>query len=262
MSESKLYDATIQLTVPYYDLIHKTLIDILNYHFGSSNEPDANKIEGVFLDVGAGTGKESLSILKAFPRLNVLAIDLAEQMKEEFKNNYHEVFGDGPRRYAFLVSDILNPGLDVTSSDYLRPFDQKNRVAAVSAYCIHHFELDKKREVYKRMYDFLEQRGIMVNIDLFSYRSKEVAKHAHEFDIEYIKSQFDNPNREFVESLQLPYETRMDLKDKWIDHMKYDNILEPVDTQIEMLRGIGFTQVECVFRYFQQGIIVAIKWRA
>lgn len=260
LSESKLYDATIQLTVPYYDLIHKTLIDILNYHFGISYGADKNEIKGVFLDVGAGTGKESLSILRAFPKLNVLAVDLAEPMKEEFRNNYNHTFSEQEApRYSFLVSDILDLSFDTNSDDYLREFKDHERVAAVSAYCIHHFALDKKQEVYQRMYDFLDAGGIMVNIDLFNYRNQEFSKHAHHFDIEYIKSQFDNPNHEFVESNLLPYDIRMNLKKKWVDHMNNDNLLDPIETHIETLRKIGFSQVECVFKYFQQGIIVAVK---
>ena len=259
-TESKLYDATILLTVPYYDLIHRTLIDILNYHFGVNYGSDKNDVKGVFLDVGAGTGKESLSILRAFPNLNVLAVDLAEPMKEEFRNNYDHEFGiQEVPRYTFLVSDILNLSFDTNPRDYLKAFKHKKRVAAVSAYCIHHFELNKKQEVYQRMYDFLDTAGILINIDLFNYKTKEFSKHAHEFDIEYIKSQFDNPNPEFIESNLLPHDIRMDLKEKWIDHMNNDNILNPVEKHLEMLRGIGFTQVECVFRYFQQGIVVAIK---
>jgi len=41
--------------------------------------------------------------------------------------------------------------------------------------------------------------------------------------------------------------------------MNYDNILDSVESQIEILKKIGFKEVECVFKYFQQGIIVAVK---
>lgn len=258
MNESRLYDATIKLTVPYYDLIHKTLIDVLNYHFGISYGVDRNSVEGVFLDVGAGTGKESISILQAFPRLSVLAVDLAEPMKAEFEDNYRESFGEqSPARYSFFVGDILKTQFGPGSEGLAKMFEGRRRLAAVSAYCIHHFELEKKKEVYRKMFDFLDDGGIMVNMDLFTYRDESFKKHAHHFDIEYIKNQFDDP--EFPESRQLPHDVRMELKEQWVDHMNKDNILDPVEAHVDALREVGFKRVECVFKYFQQAVLVAVK---
>lgn len=260
MSESRLYDATIKLTVPYYDLIHKTLIDVLRYHFGTSYGVDRKDVEGVFLDVGAGTGKESLSILKEFPNLNVLAVDLAEPMRGEFKDNYEQAFGgQGPRRYAYILGDILDLHFDRGRDNFMAEFRDHRRAAAVSAYCIHHFDLGGKKEVYQKMFDFLDPGGILVNVDLFTYRDEAFRKHAHHFDIEFIKNQFERPDPEFTESQELPFHIRMELRDKWIEHMNKDNILDTVETHVDVLREIGFSQVECVFKYFQQGILVAIK---
>jgi tRNA (cmo5U34)-methyltransferase len=258
MSESRLYDATIKLTVPYYDLIHKTLIDVLNYHFGVIYGADRNSVEGVFLDVGAGTGKESVSILKAFPRLSVLAVDLAEQMRTEFEDNYGEAFGGrGEPRYSFVVGDILKMDFGPARAGPLKEFKGRKRLAAVSAYCIHHFELAEKKEVYRKMFDFLDGGGIMVNMDLFTYGDEAFRKHAHHFDIEFIRKQFDDP--EFPESRQLPHDVRMELKEQWVEHMNKDNILDPVEAHIDALREIGFKRVECIFKYFQQAVLVAVK---
>src|SRR6267154_5603542 len=109
------------------------------------------------------------------------------------------------------------------------------------------------------MYEFLDPGGILINIDLFNYKDKLISKYAHDFDIDYIRKQFDNPDPEFIEGARLTQELRVDLKRKWVDHMNKDNLLDPVETHLEILRGLGFSAVECVFRCFQQGVIVAIK---
>src|ERR1700759_1657513 len=109
------------------------------------------------------------------------------------------------------------------------------------------------------MYDFLEPGGILINMDLFNYGSEEVKKQAHLFDIEYIKREFDHPSPAFKESRKLPVRVRKALKEKWVKHMEENNILDTMESQMEMLREIGFRDVECVLRYWQQGVLYAQK---
>lgn len=261
MSDAKEYDATIRLTVPYYDLIHNTLIDILNYHFGVTiNNVNRNDIDGIFLDVGAGTGTETISVLKTFPKLNSLSIDIAPAMKLAFDENYDKCFDQSSeKRFKYIVDDIFNLDFNKETNSILLEYNQHKKVAAISAYCIHHFPLEEKRIIYKKMYDFLDDGGILVNLDLFNYKSQKVSEYAHHFDIEYIKREFDNPSPEYVSSQNMPIDIRNTLKSKWVGHMNDDNILDTIESQMEILREIGFKDVECIFKYIQQGIIIAIK---
>ncbi len=259
--DATYYDDTIELTVPYYALIHKTMIDCLNYHFGVSFGKQYKKMKGIVLDVGAGTGKESISVLNNFPNLNVLAIDLCPPMQDIFENNYRKIFGKGVRkRYKYVIDDITT----ISSNDeiVLKYYSEKKLngcKAAISAYCIHHFPLNEKKEVYQKMFDFLEPGGILINMDLFNYGSELVKTQAHLFDIDYIKNQFEKPNAQFKQSRKIPLKIRKILKDKWVHHMNNDNILDTIESQLEMLNGIGFKDVECIFKYWQQGIIIAKK---
>lgn len=260
MSDAQEYDSTIRLTVPYYDLIHKTLLDVFYYHFGvNRNNVKPNEIEGVILDIGAGTGTEAISLLKSFQNLNVIAIDIARPMEVAFRENYLKIIKDSSyRRYKYIVDDIFK--LEFSSGENkLYPYQDKKRIAAISAYCIHHFTLEDKEEVYKKMFDFLDDGGLFVNIDLFNYKSNVISKYAHHFDIEYIKNEFDSPSHEYIESQNIPIELRQKLKEKWLNHMEHDNILNSVESQIDILKKVGFKDVECVFKYFQQGIIIATK---
>lgn len=259
MSESELYDATIQLTVPFYNVVHKTLIDVLKYHFGIAFGTNPNKIRGNFLDVGAGTGKESLSVLKTFPNLNVYAVDISPKMKEEFTDNYVNLLDDEKKRMEFKVADIRDLTFPKDLKDLPDSLRMNHRVCALSAYCIHHYNLDEKAKIYQKMFDFLEPGGILINIDLFNYKSTKYSEYADHFDIEFIKEKFNNPPDEFKQKSRLNTESLQKLKTLWINHYQQDNCLDPVETQMEILEQIGFKDVECIFKYFQQGVIVGTK---
>jgi len=259
--DAAYYDDTIELTVPYYSLIHQTMIDILDYHFGVTFGEEFKKIRGIVLDVGAGTGKESISVLNNFPNLHVLAIDLCPPMQDIFEHNYQLKFGAMVgKRYKYVIDDITTISVkDEAITQYYIDKDQKGCKAAISAYCIHHFPLKEKKEVYQKMFDFLEPGGILINMDLFNYESESVRTQAHFSDIEYIKREFENPSPQFENSRKIPLEKRQMLKEKWLHHMFNDNILDSVESQIQILKEIGFKDVECVFKYWQQGVLVAKK---
>ena len=260
-ADADFYDDTIELTVPYYSVIHQTMIDILGYHLKENFGDNFKSTKGIVLDVGAGTGKESISVLGNFPKLNILAIDLCQPMEDIFETNYKLKFGkDAKKRYKYIVADIIAISEDdETIRDYYLTNGQQGCKAAISAYCIHHFQLEEKRKVYQKMFDLLEPGGILINMDLFNYGSQTVSTQAHEFDIAYIKKEFDDPSPQFVNSRKIPFETRQILKEKWVKHMVNDNILDSVSSQIDILKEIGFTDVECVFKYWQQGVIRAKK---
>jgi len=259
IKDVEYYDDTIGMTVPYYSLILQAMIDIIKYHYisGIENSPK-NRI---VLDVGAGTGKESLAVLKHFDHLKVLAVDLCAPMKDVFNENYKLLFGDkAEKRYRYIVSDIN----DISVSDdsvikYFQENDQKGCSVAMSAYCIHHFTLEQKKEVYKKMFEFLEPGGVLINMDLFNYESKGVRSYAHQFDIKYIKEEFESPTGDNKVGEHIPINVRRRLSDKWVLHMENDNILDSVESQIEILKNIGCVDVECIFKYWQQGIIIAKK---
>ena len=226
------------------------MLDFTKWYFKYKN---LDKSEGVFIDIGAGSGTEALAILKEYDKFELLAIDLSEPMKTEFIDNYNHIIGQNqPARFNYQVRDVFD--IDIKQFEYNKP-----KVLALSAYCIHHFTLSEKKIIYQKMYDFLDKDGILINIDLFNYSSNQISKISHNSDLEYISSEFDNPSTEYEISRQIPYEIRMSLKDKWINHMNNDNILDTMESQIKVLREIGFKDVECIFRYIQQGILIGIK---
>jgi SAM-dependent methyltransferase len=115
--EAGVYDATIELTTPYYALAVETM-DYLITEYLKKNRNHSSKI--LVLDIGAGTGNESIKILKKFPFVEVLAIDFCEPMELEYHKNWVKTFGsDEPNRYEYWVENFINCDLD-KFTDYLK----------------------------------------------------------------------------------------------------------------------------------------------
>ena len=256
--DSEFYDDTIELTVPNFHLVYKTISDILNFHFQYQYGDAYKEITGIILDVGAGTGTESISAMKELPNMHTLAIDICEPMKNLYVKNYTRAFaGKKEKRFEYIVEDFRTiSGDDERINFYYKSLSQKACKAAISAYCFHHFTYEEKKLAYQKVFDMLEPGGIFVNLDVFTFNSPSVKKDAHLFDIDFIKRGFDNPNFEI--SKKVSREQCEILKDKWVNHLNMHH-LDSAEQDTEILKEIGFEDVECVLRYWHQGIVRAIK---
>ncbi|MBK5208286.1 MAG: methyltransferase domain-containing protein [Flavobacteriaceae bacterium] len=258
--QAGLYDKTIELAVPEYHLIHETLLEFLMYYFGIPYGKKIEDIEGTFIDIGAGTGTESISLLKKFPKLKILAIDFCRPMKLEFEKNYEKTFGkNNEKRYNYIVEDIFSEKCDFSELKKFLPSTEKAFAGVISAYCIHHFTKEEKQSVLKKMLSFIPTGGILINLDLFNYESSIFSKFAHDFDLNYIKNQFKNPDKKFIESRKIDIKERLKLGEMWIEHMNHANILGSIEEQSHQLKELGVSEVECIYKYFQQGLICGIK---
>jgi cyclopropane fatty-acyl-phospholipid synthase-like methyltransferase len=252
---SELYDDTIGLVCPYYDVVQEMMFNLLSIHFKACNGTQW------LLDIGAGTGAESIKIMKKYSDVNVVAIDFTEEMKDVYKQNYKNWIGDDEKRYIYLVEDFLSPKM---SSDKLLScigsnVGSEHYSAIVTAYTIHHYELAEKREMYKKVYSLLGEGGVFMNIDLFDYKSKLMTRVAHQNEISWISGQFKNPDEKFDKAKNISEQDRGMLSKAWINHYNYDNILHPISSQVEILKEIGFSEVENPYRYYENGLIWARK---
>lgn len=222
--------------IPGYDLIFQAMEDVVTIHF----EKEKDAVDGIILDIGAGTGNESRVILKLdkFKDMKILAIDYSDKMERKFKEKI-----DQHNIEDYIIKDIMS-----LSKDSIQKYTNKCRIA-LSGYTIHHFHTDEKREIYEKMFDLLAPGGLLLNIDLFTYESECIRQSAHDFEIKFINTNIKNEC----------------VKQEWLNHYNNTNnndshnALDPVEVQIDMLKEIGFVDVECVFRYWQQGIIRATK---
>ena len=82
--ESDVYDVSIGMTTPLYNLMHETLLRLATKHL---YKYDQNQ-ELIMLDIGSGTGEESVALMKKFPTMKVVAVDLCAPMHDQFRSNF------------------------------------------------------------------------------------------------------------------------------------------------------------------------------
>lgn len=260
-AEAGLYDVSVELTTPLYRLMQETLLQLASEHLKSK----ADQKEILVLDIGSGTGEESIPLLKTFPAVKVVAVDLSTPMHEQYKKRLVEQ-GLSADRVRFVTGDIV--GRDCTT-DTLRSVlsdfaDSESYDLAISALAIHHLSSTEKREAYRRIGDLLEPGSLFLNADFFTYEAKSLARQAHEYGCDWLYRQFTNPDDEYREVQSQLGDRAAALRDAWLDHYKNDNLPDPVygesdKSQASMLRETGFSQIECPFMFWELGIIWALK---
>ena len=96
--------------------------------------------EGKVLDIGAGTGRSSIMVLKARPKVTLVASDL-------FGNSFDSHFGKGGTPQDRLMANLKAAGVadraTIATADMLKlPFETASFDAIVSAYAVDHVGRD------------------------------------------------------------------------------------------------------------------------
>jgi ubiquinone/menaquinone biosynthesis C-methylase UbiE len=260
--ETGMYDETIQLVVPHYDLMHQSILDLLRYHFGIPQGVKPERVHGVILDIGAGTGAESISILREFPNIKIVALDLCSPMIDRFKANYKKAFGDNSsidERCKFIQGDILDETILPRLSELCLDSGSHGYTAIISAFTLHHLSTEQKKRAYQITYQLLQEGGILLNGDLFKYKSVRLSQYVHDYDLKWIAQQFSNPNEKFTGAKEISKYDRDNLSAAWQNHYLVDNHLDSIEDQLGMLKAIGFREYGNPFSFWQVGILYGLK---
>jgi tRNA (cmo5U34)-methyltransferase len=116
------------------------------------------------LELGAGHGALTTTLLERFPRARVLALDLSPVMIKEGQQRLKR-FGD---RVRFLQWDLEQPGWP---AEIEGPFD-----AVVSSLAIHHLNRARKAELARQLYARLRPGGVVLNLDYVSPASESLRR--------------------------------------------------------------------------------------
>lgn len=125
-----------------YDDVHSTYMETKKT-LADSLDKDTKKI----LDLGAGTGLELIHVFELFPSAEVTVIDITENMLKELKK----------RSFADHVTTICGDFFEVEFGE--------NYDAVISTSALHHFKLEEKVKLYKKVYDCLKGNGQFINCD-------------------------------------------------------------------------------------------------
>jgi SAM-dependent methyltransferase len=251
----ELYDSVINGLVPLHPEMLSVFETVVKAHGKRCN---ASMSPLAFLDIGSGTGTESLWAAREFPSASVLAVDASVRMNAIFKRKLAIIKGVDAslaRRIKVLQEDFIAPRQGSLLARQTEVFD-----VAFSIYVFHHFKHAEKMEGYRRAFSLLKPGGLFVIADLYGYQSRAFASLALDWDLNHIEKCFDD-----LQATEYRHENTLvlnDLRQKWLDHYRQDNITEPIEGetgQLSLLQKVGFEHVACLFRFWQVGLIVGIK---
>ena len=155
------------------------------------------------LDLGCGTGLELEEYLNLNPYANITGIDLSKGMLSTLKNKFPDK----------MLNLICGSYFDI-------PLGSEQFDAAVSVESLHHFSAERKRFLYKRLFDSLKVYGYFILTDYFA--------ESEELEQKY----FEN-----FRQLKL----KQGISDNRFYH--YDTPLT-IGHEIETLRSVGFSRCE------------------
>nr|VFJ44160.1 MAG: Ubiquinone/menaquinone biosynthesis C-methylase UbiE [Candidatus Kentron sp. DK] len=184
------------------------------------------------LDLGCGDGVVGRALWEVFPGARCVFADFSEPMLVAVREKVSHL-----PQASVVKADFATPGwVDAVATH--GPFD-----VVVSGFAIHHQPDDRKRSLYREIHELLAPGGVFLNLEHVASHTPAGEALFHEFFVDslYAFHARSNPDasREVVNST---YYERLD---------KRENILAPVETQCDWLRGIGFQDVDCFFKLFE-----------
>jgi tRNA (cmo5U34)-methyltransferase len=181
-----------------------------------------------FVELGSGEGQLAASLLEAYPRATLTALDGSESMRARATGRLR-LFGERARVREF----------DVRSLDWWDAMIGADVV--LSSLCLHHLNDAKKQYLYKAIAERISARGACLIADLVEPSAASVrAVFADEWDA--------------AARLQADTLARADLFSRFVDakwnHFRFPDPLDqpaPLFHHLVWLRHAGFAAVECMW---------------
>jgi tRNA (cmo5U34)-methyltransferase len=189
-----------------------------------------------FLDLGCGDGILAAVILHNFPGATAVLVDHSPPMLEAARNHLPGLLAS----INVCTGDYSAPGWVHVVGEYA-PFD-----LVVSGFSIHHQPDPRKRQLYAEIFRILQPGGMFINME-------HVASPTERLTALW--------NRIRIDSLY-NWAVQRGLDKSWASAEKEyferpdrdANLFTSVETQCRWLREIGYTEVDCYFKYFEMAV--------
>jgi ubiquinone/menaquinone biosynthesis C-methylase UbiE len=186
------------------------------------------------MDLGCGNGFLAEILLKTFPDASAILLDHSEPMVQAARKNMNEY----SNRCEIIHADFSNS---------IKEFAEPNSInCIVSGFAIHHLTHEKKKELYREIYNLLVNGGIFINIEHTASATPKIERLYDELFIDHLSIHNKRDRQEVAKE----YYNRPD---------KDDNILERVDIQVNWLREIGFKHSDCYFKWMELAVFGGVK---
>ena len=171
--------------------------------------PDCARI----LDLGTGDGRLLALLLLRCPDAKGIALDFSPAMIDRANDRFR-----GDDRVRVIEHDLGQPLPDLGTHD-----------AVCSSFAIHHVSDERKRSLYREIWEILEPGGVFCNL-------------------EHVSSPTSRLPQRFIDLIG--------------DQEDESNILLDVETQLLWLRDIGFEDVDCLWKWRELALLAGVKPRA
>lgn len=194
------------------------------------------------LDLGCGDALILEAILEAYPDAEGVALDFSPHMLASAAARLAR-FGARAR--------TLEADLAATSWHNVLPdsFD-----AVVSGFAIHHLTHGRKRALYDEIHDMLSSGAVFLNLEHVSSPTPRLEEAFEKMMVDHLYAARRARGEEVtLEKARDDYLQRAD---------RAANILAPVEVQCGWLREIGFTDVDCFWKYFELALFGGFRRRS
>ena len=216
-AEAAVFDDGIKKSIPHYQQMIEVIINLLPF---TKDKPFT------IMDVGTGTGNIAYNIKSAFPKCNLVCLDLAPNMlmiaQEKLK---------GLKNVEYVEADVNKYAFD-------RQYD-----AIVSSLTLHHLETDAdKHAFHKKAYKALKKGGCFINADIIIAPEKRMQRinlaKWHEFILRSSSQEYVN-----------------DRYKKYLAEDRPAILLHEIDS----LQKCGFRSVEVFWKYYNFAVYGGAK---
>ncbi|QDI90825.1 class I SAM-dependent methyltransferase [Salicibibacter halophilus] len=144
-SDTELFLRYGRVFIPERDELEKAFIDLI---------PANHDEELVVVDIAAGGGWLTETIVSTFPKAHVIALDGSSEMLDYTKDQLNQYADRLEFRHFDLFDDSWLKGLP----NNIRCF--------VSSLAIHHLDLKQKQDLFKKLYLNLQENGALLIADI------------------------------------------------------------------------------------------------
>jgi SAM-dependent methyltransferase len=191
-------------------------------------QPSAEKI----LDLGCGDGILGRMIMETCPTARATFVDFSQPMLDALRAKTLDW-----NRTTIVAGDFSTPAW-MREAGERGPFD-----VVVSGFAIHHQPDERKRQLYAEICSLLSKGGLFLNLEHVASLTPAGQELFSDYSIDNLF--------EFHRASD-PTKTRDQIAAEFHNRPdKKENILAPVEAQLQWLRDIGFSDVDCFFKLFE-----------